>query len=59
MKLPKKIYVKQVVDGHLVYLEATDDPSSFVEVGFAVECGEYQLVRPGVVIEAEVKVRVK
>lgn len=55
-KFPKKLYVVREQDGEASYLVANEDPGSFVEVGVAVEAAEYALVRPGVIIEAEVKV---
>lgn len=56
---PATLYVKQEQDGDDSYLIASGNPSDLVELGVAVPAAEYQLVRAGVVIEAETKVTVK
>ena len=56
-KFPKTVYVVQERDGNTTYLVASGDPGDLAEKGVAILAAEYQLVREGVVIETEVKVK--
>lgn len=56
-KFPATLYVVQENQGDETYLVASADPSDLAEKGVAIMAAEYKLVRNGVVISTEVKVK--
>lgn len=56
-KFPKTLYVVQQRDGDDIYFIASGNATDLAEKGVAIPAAEYQLVRSGVVIETEVKVK--